>query len=313
MMIYGQGAIRCHPYVLDEIEAAGNAIRPAAVDAFDGLLYPISDTICAAAARSLVMGFTGGFGSSAGRATKLAPYYRAMNRYSANLALISDVAMGTLGGTLKFRESLSGRLGDVLSNLYIASATLKRFVEDGEHAEDLPLVAWVCEQAFADIESALAGVLRHLPSRPAALIAGALIFPLGRTARLPSDGLGRRIARLVQTPGAARDRLTPRCYISQTKTDTALALFERAMQATLDTAELHKNVVKARKAGTIDADHPREQIDQAEKTEVLTADEAKRLRAAFDLQMAVIRVDDFDPEEMRSRVKKTTPDRVDAA
>ncbi len=312
MMIYGQGAIRCHPYVLDEIEAANNRDQTAALEAFDDLLYRHIGHDLAAAARSLVMGFSGGFGSAAGRATKLAPYYRAMNRYSANLALISDVAMGTLGGSLKFRESLSGRLGDVLSNLYIASATLKRFVEDGEHAEDLPLVSWVCEQAFADIETALAGVLRHLPNRPAALVAGALIFPLGRTARLPSDGLGRRIARLVQTPGAARDRLTPRCYISQTRTDTALALFERAMQATLDTTELQKNVIKARKAGTIDADHPRDQIDQAEKAEVLNADEAQRLRAAFDLQMAVIRVDDFDPEEMRSRVKKAAPDRADA-
>ncbi|MGN8160154.1 acyl-CoA dehydrogenase [Salinisphaera sp. RV14] len=313
MMIYGQGAIRCHPYVLDEIAAANNRDQEAALEAFDDLLYRHIGHDLAAAARSLVMGFTGGIGSAAGRATELAPYYRAMNRYCANLALISDVAMGTLGGTLKFRESLSGRLGDVLSNLYIASATLKRFVEDGEHAEDRPLVAWVCEQAFADIETALAGVLRHLPNRPAAWLAGILIFPLGRTARLPSDGLGRRIARLLQTPGAARDRLTPGCYISQIRTDTALSLYERAMQATLDTAEWHKAVVKARKAGTIDADHPRDQIDQAEQADVLNADEAQRLRAAFDLQMAVIRVDDFDPEEMRSQVRKTPHDRADAA
>ncbi|MES1935218.1 acyl-CoA dehydrogenase [Salinisphaera hydrothermalis] len=313
MMIYGQGAIRCHPYVLDEIEAANNRDQDAALDAFDDLLYRHIGHDLAAAARSFVMGFTGGLGSSAGRAAKLAPYYRAMNRYSANLALISDVAMGTLGGTLKFRESLSGRLGDVLSNLYIASATLKRFVEDGEHADDLPLVAWVCEQAFAEIETALAGVLRHLPNRPAALIAGALIFPLGRTARVPSDGLGRRIARLVQTPGAARDRLTPRCYISQTKTDGALALFERAMQATLETAELHKTLVKARKSGEIDADHPRDQIDQAAAREILSAEQAQQLRAAFELQMSVIRVDDFAPEEMRSRAKQTAADPVNEA
>ncbi|HET7312937.1 acyl-CoA dehydrogenase [Salinisphaera sp.] len=313
MMIYGQGAIRCHPYVLDEIEAANNRDQSAALNAFDNLLYRHVGHDLAAAARSLVMGFTGGLGSAAGRTGQLAPYYRAMNRYSANLALISDVAMATLGGTLKFRESQSARLGDVLSHLYIASATLKRFVEDGEHTEDLPLVAWVCENAFAEIEAALAGVLRHLPGRAAALAAGALIFPLGRTARAPSDGLGRRIARLVQTPGAARDRLTPRCYISETRTDTALALFERAMAATLATADLHKSVVKARKAGAIDADHPRDQIDQAEYNGVLDAAEATRLREAFELQMAVIHVDDFDPDEMRSRVRKAASDRASAA
>lgn len=313
MMIYGQGAIRCHPYVLNEIEAANNRDQSAALDAFDGLLYRHIGHDLAAAARSLIMGFTGGLGSAAGRTSQLVPYYRAMNRYAANLALISDVAMGTLGGSLKFRESLSGRLGDVLSNLYIASAALKRFIEDGEHAEDLPLVAWVCETAFADIETALAGVLRHLPNRLAALVAGALIFPLGRTARAPSDGLGRRIARLVQTPGAARDRLTPRCHISQTNTDTALALFERAMVATRDTADLHQRVVKARKTGTIDADHPRDQIDQAESNNVLASDDADRLRRAFDLQMAVIQVDDFDPEEMRARVRKTGSNPAGAA
>ncbi|WP_423823238.1 acyl-CoA dehydrogenase [Salinisphaera sp. SPP-AMP-43] len=313
MMIYGQGAIRCHPYVLDEIEAANNRDQTKALDVFDDLLYRHIGHDLSAAARSLVMGFTGGLGSAAGHNTQLAPYYQAMNRYSANLALLSDIAMATLGGTLKFRESISARLGDVLSNLYIASATLKRFIEDGEHAEDLPLVAWVCETAFAEIESALAGVLRHLPNRPAAVVAGLLIFPLGRTARLPSDGLGRRIARLLQTPGAVRDRLTPRCYISQARPDSAPALFERAMAATLDTAELHKTLVKARKTGDLDADHPREQIDQAEQRQLLSANDAERLRQAFDLQMAVIRVDDFDPEEMRSRTKKKNGPQADAA
>jgi len=304
MMIYGQGAIRCHPYVLDEIEAANNEDKSAALDDFDDLFYGHIGHDFAAAARSLVMGITGGLGSAGGKTDALKPYYQAMNRYSANLALLSDIAMATLGGSLKFRESISARLGDVLSNLYIASATVKRFVEDGAHADDLPLVQWVCEDAFATVESALAGVIRHLPNRPAAWLASLLIFPLGLHARVPSDELGRRIAALVQQPGATRDRLTPRCYISADKKDEGLALFERAMIATLDNAELQKKLVKACKDGTITADHPAEQIEAAGKAELFTAEELRRMRDLYALQMAVIRVDDFDPEELKSVAKK---------
>ncbi|MES1926461.1 acyl-CoA dehydrogenase [Salinisphaera sp. T31B1] len=313
MMIYGQGAIRCHPYVLDEIAAAQNSDRSAALNDFDRLFYAHVGHDLSAAARSLVMGITGGRGSVTGADPALARHYQAMNRYSANLALLSDIAMATLGGSLKFRESLSGRLGDVLSNLYIASATLKRYTEDGSHDEDLPLVEWVCEQAFADIETALAGVIRHLPNRPAAWLAGVLIFPLGRTARTPGDGLGQRIAAILQQPGAVRDRLTPRCYISQTKAEEGTALFERAMQATLDCADLQARLVKARKDGTITADHPRDQIEQAGDNGTLGSEELERMRELYALQMAVIRVDDFDPAEMQSAIAKQDDSRSCAA
>jgi len=305
MMIYGQGAIRCHPYVLDEIEAANNADPARALDDFDDLFYAHIGHDLAAAARSLVMGITGGLASAGGKTDALRPYYQAMNRYSANLALLSDIAMATLGGSLKFRESLSARLGDVLSNLYIASATVKRFVEDGAHPEDLPLVQWVCEDAFAATEAALAGVIRHLPNRPAAWLAGVLVFPLGLQARVPSDQLGRRIAAIVQTPGQTRDRLTPRCYISTTKVDEGLALFERAMTATLDCADLQHKLIKACKDGTVMADHPRDQIEAAGNTGVFAPEELERMRNLYALQMAVIQVDDFDPDELKSVVKKT--------
>ncbi|GAB3681335.1 acyl-CoA dehydrogenase [Salinisphaera aquimarina] len=312
MMIYGQGAIRCHPYVLDEIEAAGNPDKSAALNDFDDLFYAHVGHDLAAAARSLVMGITGGLGTATGNTAVLKPYYQAMNRYSANLALLSDIAMATMGGSLKFRESISARLGDVLSNLYIVSATLKRFVEDGAHAEDLAFVQWVCEDAFATIETALAGVIRHLPNRPAAWLAGVLIFPLGLSARVPGDVLGQRIAALLQTPGAVRDRLTPRCYISQTKNES-VALFEQAMQATLDGADLQKRLVSARKENKVTADHPLEQIEQAAAAEVFSADEAQRMRDLYELQMAVINVDDFDPAEMRSARKKAAASRSRAA
>ena len=312
MMIYGQGAIRCHPYVLDEIEAANNPDRDAALADFDDIFYSHIGHDLAAAARSLVMGFTGGRGTTAGKVAELAPYYRAMNRYSANLALLSDIAMATLGGSLKFREALSARLGDVLSQLYIASATLKRYAEDGAHAEDLALVQWVCEDAFATIESRMAGVIRHLPNRPAAWLAGFLIFPLGLHARVPGDALGQRIAQLLQTPGKTRDRLTPRCYISQNESE-GIALFERAMQATIGCSDLLGEMTKAGKDGRITADHPRDQIEQALAAHVFDESETERMRELYALQMAVISVDDFDPAEMRSVRKKNNDDSSRAA
>jgi acyl-CoA dehydrogenase len=312
MMIYGQGAIRCHPYVLDEIEAANNPDPEQALADFDDIFYAHIGHDLAAAARSLVMGFTGARGTATGKVAALAPYYRAMNRYSANLALLSDIAMATLGGSLKFRESLSARLGDVLSHLYIASATLKRFVEDGAHAEDLALVQWVCEDAFASIESRLAGLIRHLPNRPAAWLAGVLIFPLGRHARVPGDALGTRIAKRLQTPGEARERLTPRCHMPQ-NADKGLALFERAMQATLDCTDLLATLVKARKDGRITADHPRDQIEEALAASVFDEAAAERMRELYALQMSVIEVDDFEEREMRSIRKKGAPKNSQAA
>lgn len=312
MMIYGQGAIRCHPYVLAEIEAASDPDRETALTRFDELFYQHVGHDLAAAARSLVMGVTGGLGTAHGKRAELKPYYQAMNRYSANLALLSDIAMAALGGTLKFRESISARLGDVLSNLYIASATLKRFAEDGAHSEDLPLVQWVCEDAFATIESRMSGVIRNLPNRPLAWLAGLLIFPLGLQARVPGDALGQRVAALLQRPGAGRDRLTPRCYISRTQAE-GTALFDQAMQATLDNAKLLRRLVKARKDGTLTADHPADQIEQALAAEVFNVDEAERMRAMHTLQMAVIHVDDFDATELQSVKKKAAGDRSAAA
>src|SRR5699024_4696634 len=187
MMIYGQGAIRCHPFLLAEMEAVGHPDSSTAIDTFDPLLYQHVGHILSMTTRSLVMGLTGGRFSAGGNVSELAPCYQAMNRYTANLALLSDIAMGTMGSSLKFRESLSARLGDMLANLYIASAAIRRFIEDDQPDEDKPVLDWVCKQAFADIEMAMDGVLRHLPNRPVAVMARALIFPLGRRARRPAD------------------------------------------------------------------------------------------------------------------------------
>lgn len=299
MMIFGQGAIRCHPYVLTEMNAVADDDEERGLETFDQAFFAHIGHDLTAAARSLVLGVTQGYGSRAPADPVLRRHYQRLNRYAANLALLTDVAMGTLGGSLKFRESLSARLGDMLSHLYVVSATLKRFQEDGAHADDLPLVTWVCQERYAAIEEAADGVLRNLPMRPAAWLARALVFPVGRHARRPADSVDSRIAQLLQSPGEVRDRLAATCAVGEAE-DDALGLLNKAMQQVMACQDLEKRVLKAYKAGEITADHPAERIEQANDAGILDEAETARLRELYDLLMAVIRVDDFDPAELRA-------------
>ncbi|MES1942777.1 acyl-CoA dehydrogenase [Salinisphaera sp. PC39] len=311
MMIFGQGAIRCHPYVLKEMEAARDEDDGRGLDAFDDAFFGHVGHDIAAAARSLVLGVTQGRGSAAPGERDTRRHLQRMNRYAANLALLGDLALAVLGGELKFRESISARLGDVLAYLYIASATIKRFEDDGGHPEDLPLVDWVCEDCFHRIETQLDGVLRNLPARPVAWLARALIFPVGRRAHRPDDKAGARVAGILQTPGAARRRLTQTCYVPDSADDGGLGLLDATMRMVLDCRDLEKRLMDAVKKGRVASDHPRERIEEALEAGVLDEAEAERLRALYERLMAVIRVDDFDATELRAG--RSTSARKDAA
>ncbi|MDX1550712.1 MAG: acyl-CoA dehydrogenase, partial [Lysobacter spongiicola] len=207
LMIFGQGAILCHPWVLKEMKAAtledeGERLREFDRNLFGHIGFAISNAV-----RSLWFGLTGArFGKAPGDAYTRR-FYRKLNRYSAALALCADTSMLLLGGKLKFKESLSGRLGDVLSQLYIASALLKRYEDWGRPEADQPLLAWSFHDAVHKMEVSLSAALRNFPVRPVGWLLWALIFPLGRRAQAPSDRLGRRAASLLMTPNEARDRL----------------------------------------------------------------------------------------------------------
>lgn len=296
MMIFGQGAIRCHPYVLKEMQAADNADTHAGLDAFDDALFGHIGHDISAFARSLVLGLSNGHGAHAPTGSTQR-YYQKMSRYAANLALLSDAAMATLGGQLKFRESISARLGDVLSMLYIASAALKRFAEDGAHDEDLPLLQWVCEDAFTQIETALDSVLRNLPARPIAWLLRPIIFPLGRRARAPRDTVNTAIAQILQSFNASRERLTSTCYIPA-DTEQPMGLLDVTMHKVLDSQDLEKRLLQAYKNGEISSDHPATRIEQAEQAGLFNAQEAEQLRELYALLLRVISVDDFDTTEL---------------
>lgn len=309
MMIFGQGAIRCHPFVLSEMDAVNDDDAARGLDNFDQAFMGHMGHIASAKARSLVLGLTGSQVASAPVSGPTAIYYKRLARYSANLALLSDVAMALLGGSLKFREGISARLGDVLSALFIGSAVLKQYQDEGRPEEDLPLVQWMLDDLCHSIEDRLDGVLNHLPMRPLMWGLRLVIFPLGRRARAADDGTNAKVARLMMEPGAAMQRLAAAVY---QPTDVAhpLGVLRQAHAAVLETESLETKLVKAFKKGELKHPHPRERIDEAEQSGLISAEEATALRKAWELVAEVVRVDEFTTDEMaagRSEFARSNP------
>jgi acyl-CoA dehydrogenase len=215
LIIFGQGAIRAHPYVLKEMHATRESDRQRAVAAFDVAFFSHAGFVCANAVRALVCGLTGGRLMPAPRAAapEMQPYYRAVDRLSTAFALLTDMSMFVLGGSLKLRERISARLGDVLSQMVLVSAALKRFEDDGRPAADAAYLDWSVQDALLKAQQALAGVLENFPNRPLAFLARLLVFPFGLPYRAPSDALGTAVAQAMQTAGKSRDRLLADSFV----------------------------------------------------------------------------------------------------
>ena len=299
LIVFGQGAIRCHPYVLKEISATRHADRAMARRAFDNLLFKHLRFTLSNFVRTLVMGLTGSHfvGVPADVAPETRRYYQQLTRFSAALAWLSDVSMGTLGGALKRKEKLSARLGDILSMLYLCSATLKRFEAEGRQPADAPLLHWAMWDAMFKAQNAFEGVISNFPNRFLAELMWRVVFPLGRPYEVPSDALGGDVARLLITPSAARDRLTAGMYVP-TAGDTPIAAIERALRAVVAAEPVEAKVKAARRDGTFDATTaPGEDamavFGRAVAAGVVTAAEADLVATARELTERVIRVDDF--------------------
>jgi acyl-CoA dehydrogenase len=301
LMIFGQGAIRCHPYVLKEMEALAIADYSERLKTFDKALFGHIGFGISNAVRSLVFGLTAAkIGATAGDAYTQR-YYRKLNRYSAALALCADVSMGVLGGKLKFKEKLSARLGDVLSFLYIASAMLKRYEDTGRPEADRPLLAWAFHECVWRMQMALDGVIRNFPVRPVAWVLRALVFPFGRREVPPSDRLGRRVAALITAPSEARDRLTDWAFLTPSANNTVGRM--NALLPDVIVAEpVERKFVKALKGGQIKAHEYNEQLLEAEKLGAISAAERELLQRVHDAVAEFIAVDDFDPSELRAAV-----------
>ncbi|MFA5677987.1 MAG: DUF1974 domain-containing protein [Pseudomonas sp.] len=225
-------------------------------------------------------------------------YYRQLSRLSAGFATLTDASMLILGGELKRRERLSARLGDVLSFIYLASACLKHFRDQGEPAEDLPLLRWGVEDLLAKIEQAMHEILLNFPDRAMSIALRVVIFPLGRHLKLPSDRTARHVARLIMTPGPARDRLLEGCYVSHDPDDVT-GLLNDTLNKVVLADPLEQRLAKAQRSGELEHDSDADDLAVAAESGVLSPDEAKMVRDARIARRAVIEVDDFSQEEMR--------------
>ncbi|WP_295921607.1 acyl-CoA dehydrogenase [uncultured Xanthomonas sp.] len=299
LLIFGQGAILCHPWVMKEMKAAGNPDHKVGVDEFDRNLFGHIGFAISNAVRSLWFGLTAARIGAAPGDAYTRRYFRKLDRYSANLALMADVSMLMLGGKLKFKESLSGRLGDVLSHIYMTSAMLKRYHDDGAPATDQPLLAWAFHDSVHKIELALSAALRNFPIRPVGWLMWALIFPWGRRAEAPGDRLGHRVAALLMTPNEARDRLGQGVFLTPCENNPGGRIASYLTKAVL-AEPVERKFLKALKSKGIESLDFASQLDEAVRQGVLSADERRQLEELREITMDTISVDDFDTDELRS-------------
>jgi acyl-CoA dehydrogenase len=301
LMIFGQGAIRCHPWVLKELHAANEPDLAKALRGFDAALFGHVGFGISNAVRAFVLGLTfAKFGRAPGD-DYTRRYYRKLNRYSAALALTADTAMGVLGGRLKFKEKLSARLGDVLSNLYICSAMLKRYEDEGRPEVERPLLAWAFHESVWRMQMALDGVIRNFPVRPVAWLLHTLVFPFGRREVPPSDRLGRRVAALLSAPNAARDALVRGIYLTPNANNPVGRM--HALLADVVAAEpVERKFQKALKSGGVEPRDHSGDLAEAERLGAISETERAQLERLRRITAEFINVDDFDPEELRAAV-----------
>jgi acyl-CoA dehydrogenase len=292
MIIFGQGAIRGHPFVLKEIKAASDPNPETALIAFDSALFGHMGFTISNAARSLWLGLTGGHGVRVPGAPETKRYYQQMNRFTAAFGLIADISMFVLGGQLKRKEKLSARLGDILSQLYMSSCALKRYEDQGRQQADLPLLEWALHDAFFKTQIAFDGVLANFPNRLIAWTLRRLIFPKGLTLTTPSDNMGRAVARILIEPSAARDRLTAGIYVPEDENDVIGGL-QAAFLATMEAEVIEAKIRAGEKSGAIVGRNPAELVVAALEKALISPSEAERLRRAQGLKRRVIMVDDF--------------------
>ncbi|WP_205951317.1 acyl-CoA dehydrogenase FadE [Pantoea stewartii] len=298
MIIFGQGAIRCHPYVLQEMAAAASND----VAGFDKALFSHIGHVGSNAMRSLWLGLLGGRTSAAPTRDATRRYYQHLNRISANLALLSDVSMAVLGGSLKRRERMSARLGDVLSQLYLASATLKRYEDEGRHEADLPLVYWGVQDALHKAEKAMDDLLSNFPNRLVAGVMRLVVFAGGQHCPAPSDRLDHKLAKMLQVPSATRTRLGRGQYLAPSEHNPAGQL-EQALQDVMAAEVIHDRLCKQQKKHLsftrLDA-----LAKQALEQGWIDQKEAEVLKRAEESRLRSINVDEFEADALAVPVRQ---------
>lgn len=312
LITFAQGALRAHPYLYAEIAAAQNKDRRAGVKAFDEAFGGHLSFMLRNIFGSFLHAVSFGALASTPVDHEMARWYRQLARYSQSFALVGDWTVAFLGGDLKRKQRLSGRMADILSDLYLLSAVLKRYEDEGRLQEDRPVVDAIARDCIHAIEQSFAAVFANFPNPVLRNLMRALVFPLGRHAKPSSDRETYRLARAVLRPGDFRDRLTTGIYVSMDPKDVT-GVLEDALLKVTKAEEIETKFIRAIKKGVIDRRLDRDAITDAVEAGILTEAEAATLRLADQATDRAIRVDDFDPEELSPRQLARDPGAVEKA
>ena len=297
LIIFGQGAIRCHPFLLAEMQAAQNPdVRKGLVD-FDRALWSHIGFTIKNGFKALWLGMTGSHfvAVNAEIAPEMKRYYQQMTRFSAAFAFMADISLLVLGGSVKRREKLSARLGDILAQMYLISCTLKRYEDDGRKIEDAPLAHWAIWDSMYKAQQAFDGVIANFPIGFIATFLHRSIFPWGHPYVVPSDDVGHQVAKLLIEPSASRDRLTAECYLPKTEKEPVGAI-ELALLATLEAEVIEAKIRAAEKEGRFENNplaNVRDIALVAVERGVITAAEFEIMKRRNHLRDIVVHVDDF--------------------
>jgi acyl-CoA dehydrogenase len=289
LIVFGQGAIRAHPYMLDEMNAIADPDEARGLQKFDQTFWKHIGHAFRNLFRAWGHSWSGGLFAPAPEAGDATPFYRQLSRFSAAFALCADMALLTLGGALKRKEMLSARFGDILSELYLLCGALKRWEDEGRQQADFPLLQYCMESGFKTIQTRFAEILGNLPNRFVAYALKFMIQPLGAPVHGPSDELVHQCAQLILEPSAARDRLTPNLYRSNdSNDDNPVARLEKAFELVTAAEDVSKKIHAA---------HLHDWREAIQKG-VITASDGDRLAAAHEAVARVVEVDDFAPEAL---------------
>ncbi|MFV2004326.1 MAG: acyl-CoA dehydrogenase [Gammaproteobacteria bacterium] len=291
MIIFGQGAMRSHPFLLKEVQAVHNENQKQGIEDFDRALFSHIGFIISNIVRSFWFGISFARFVNAPGDKNTRHYYQQLVRMSSSFALLADICVGVLGGTLKRREKISGRLADALSNMYVMTAVLKHYENQGSHKEDFVLVKWACEDALYNIQTAFKGIVKNLPVPVVGSVCNFIIFPLTKPYQRPSDKLGHKLARLILTPGDTLDRLSDGIFISDDK-DNATGRLTYALDLVLMTNDIQRKLHDAYKEGRINS-RDIDAYSEAKDKNIITASEYDQLLEAEDAIQNAIKVDEF--------------------
>jgi acyl-CoA dehydrogenase len=307
MIIFGQGAIRCHPYVLKEIQAATLTDPKESLEKFDQLFFKHAGFIYSNKIRSLFLGLTGGYGVIAPRGS-VRRYYQALTRFSAAFSYLADVCMIFFGGQLKRMEKFSGRLADLLSYLFIGSALLRRFELGHCAEEEVPIFEWSFQYILAAIERSLYEILVNFPHKWIGRTLMWGLLPWGRRYNGPSDALGATVAKILLQPCDMRTRLCQGMYTGPHQEGTnPIEVLERALMAVVGVSEIEQRIRSAiAKKQLAKMDEPLALYELALKQQIINETELQQLQVANELRLSVIAVDDFSSADLQHGVKNNS-------